>query len=482
MGKLEKHFNFKAFWAIMIVLVAVFFPKVFVDARTRPDRNDKVTKISEPVLRVKLGNWHSRVKISFPSGGWQEDNRGRKLKTFGNNREFTWSLPRNGRIQNLGKTLVFKSQKNLIKINGKDYRGFVVISIAKSGAKIINHVGLEDYLRGVVGSEIGSRSPAESIKAQTVIARTYAYANRGRHGSEGADVCDSTHCQVYKGVAAERPSIDPAVKGTRGIVMISEGDPVATLYHGTCGGMTSDNDKVFGGAPRSYLRRVACPFCEKGTYYRWTRKISITDLKKALAKEKIFFKTLSGTEIDANEPMDRAKHVLLLTDSGTKKIKGTTMRRLFNFPSTTFVIGNRQMPDLKFATAIAGNRQNSSRNAGKVLIVSLNTDADDGPQQLFIQTCRGLKRTARPEEGWKTITAESFLPDSTTQREQKEKVFTAPIQPRGPLEHIEFFGRGFGHQVGLCQAGAIELGKRNWSYRQILAFYYSNVALRSLGY
>ncbi len=300
-GKLEKHFNFKAFWAIMIVLVAVFFPKVFVDARTRPDRNDKVTKISEPVLRVKLGNWHSRVKISFPSGGWQEDNRGRKLKTFGNNREFTWSLPRNGRIQNLGKTLVFKSQKNLIKINGKDYRGFVVISIAKSGAKIINHVGLEDYLRGVVGSEIGSRSPAESIKAQTVIARTYAYANRGRHGSEGADVCDSTHCQVYKGVAAERPSIDPAVKGTRGIVMISEGDPVATLYHGTCGGMTSDNDKVFGGAPRSYLRRVACPFCEKGTYYRWTRKISITDLKKALAKEKIFFKTLSGTEIDANE-------------------------------------------------------------------------------------------------------------------------------------------------------------------------------------
>ncbi|HMM58651.1 MAG TPA: hypothetical protein PKC25_00820 [Candidatus Rifleibacterium sp.] len=50
------------------------------------------------------------------------------------------------------------------------------------------------------------------------------------------------------------------------------------------------------------------------------------------------------------------------------------------------------------------------------------------------------------------------------------------------MASIELFGRGYGHQVGLCQSGAIELGKRECSYRQILAHYYSNVALRSLDY
>lgn len=67
--------------------------------------------------------------------------------------------------------------------------------------------------------------------------------------------------------------------------------------------------------------------------------------------------------------------------------------------------------------------------------------------------------------------------------EEENSVAQAPaITRRGPLASIELFGRGYGHQVGLCQSGAIELGKREWSYRQILAYYYSNVALRSLDY
>jgi len=67
--------------------------------------------------------------------------------------------------------------------------------------------------------------------------------------------------------------------------------------------------------------------------------------------------------------------------------------------------------------------------------------------------------------------------------EEENSVTQVPaMQRRGPLSSIELFGRGYGHQVGLCQSGAIELGKREWSYRQILAHYYSNVALRSLDY
>lgn len=452
-----------------------------LEARQRESFSRSHKNVSEPILKVKLGYLHKKLTIKFPEGGQIVNQRGRRIKSLRRNETFNWALPEPGKrkrkIEHNGDKLQILGAKPILEVNGKLFRGSLIVSISEKGALVVNHVGLEDYLRGVVGSEIGSRAPAESIKAQTVIARTYAYASRGKHGAENADVCDSTHCQVYSGVSAERDTINPAVDGTRGIVMISDGEPIATLYHATCGGMTSDNDKVYGGAPRSYLRRVVCPFCREGTNYRWSRTIGVNELRTALRQEKIIFEQLIDAEIDAPSHMDRVTSLILTTNRGIFKVKGTTIRRLFNLPSTTFVLAERRLPA---GVVAAAERSESSPAAARSGFMQMKIHSIDygAPPQMFLLSAQGLKRTRKPEGGWKTIAAEA----ATQQQAMEIPVQALRTRTGGALSKVELFGRGYGHQVGLCQSGAIELGKRDWSYRQILALYYSNVALRSLDY
>ncbi|PKL45621.1 MAG: hypothetical protein CVV41_01080 [Candidatus Riflebacteria bacterium HGW-Riflebacteria-1] len=452
-------------------------------------RRSATTVAAEPILRVKMGSNHTKFSVAFPDGGWLQNKRGKKLKSMRSGETFSWSLPtkKGKRVDYLGESIYLYGNKSIVKLNNSLYRGYLQADITDKGARVINHVGIEDYLQGVVGSEIGSLSPAESLRAQTVIARTYAYASRGKHGSEGADVCDSTHCQVYKGVGAERATINPAVQATRGIVMISDGEPIATLYHASCGGMTSDNDKVYGGAPRSYLRRVICPFCKDGTNFRWSRSIKTDALAKAMRGEKIVFSRLYDAEIDAPGAMDRVTNLILHTNTGTHKVRGTTVRRLFDLPSTTFVVGNRGLAKEAIAAAAPASPPsgaNPEKTVASIRVAALVDDASEGPHQLIILTASGLKRTLRPEEGWQTIGLHQG--DDAVNSSSEIVPRAVPAAKRastgGLLDQLQLFGRGYGHQVGLCQAGAIEMGKRNWSYRQILAFYYSNVALRSLDY
>jgi stage II sporulation protein D len=446
---------------------------------------------SEPILRVKIGNTFTELKIAFPEGGWLEL-KGRRIRTLRKKEVFSWTTAvtdkkkRKKKPQYAGQIILFRSSASLVELNGKSYRGNLQIDFSGNGAKAVNLVGIEDYLRGVVGSEIGSRSPSESLKAQTVIARTYAYASRNKHGSEGADVCDSTHCQVYSGVSAERETIDAAVKGTRGIIMISDGEPIATLYHASCGGMTSDNEKVFGGAPRSYLRRVVCPFCRNGTNYRWSRSIDIRDLRTALAKEKIRIADVYDIEVESAGHMDRVDNMVLHTGSGIVKVKGTTIRRIFNLPSTTFACGSRKTPVKAIAMARQDDPPRSElqlKKPERIMIAALTILLPPSRDSCSFKPPPDLSGQPGPKPAGQSIgTARPSLRPASTGQKASYAALEPPLLQNTPLDKLEIFGRGYGHQVGLCQAGAIELGKRNWSYRQILAFYYSNVALRSLDY
>jgi stage II sporulation protein D len=434
---------------------------------------------SEPVIRVKLGGLHKKLSVSCDSGKVL-NSHGRRIRTLRKNRDFSWNLPGSrGRINYLNQTLTITSRNDIVSFNGKKYRGRLLIKFTNKGAIVVNHLGIENYLKGVVGSEMGSLSPSESLKAQTVIARTYAYSNKGKHGRDGADVCDSTHCQVYKGISSERPTINKAVAATRGIFMVSNGKPIQTLYHAACGGMTSDNDKVFGGGATSYLRRVVCPFCSKSPYYRWSKTLTIAELQKGLTKEKITFNKLYKVDYSSPAPMDRVAKIYFATDRGNFSVKGTTFRRLFSLRSTTFTLGNRR--SIKELIAMASEVIESRAGHSGIMLASLGTQVDDGPPQLIIQAQRGLKRVRKPEEGWKVISY-GKLNTAVTKEKNKTSAAKIPQNPQKPLSNIEIFGRGFGHQVGLCQAGAIEMGRRKWSYRQILPFYYSDVALRQLNY
>lgn len=120
---------------------------------------------------------------------------------------------------------------------------------------------LEEYLRAVVPAEVPALWPAEAVKAQAVAARTYAQSaiERPRHADQGADICTSpAHCQNYD-PSRIHPASDEAILATDGLIMRYEGKTIEAVFSANCGGHTLNNEDVFRGAPRPYLRGVPCP-------------------------------------------------------------------------------------------------------------------------------------------------------------------------------------------------------------------------------
>jgi hypothetical protein len=98
-------------------------------------------------------------------------------------------------------TLTPAESNPLVRVNGKGYRGSVVILRGGTGITVINRVGLESYLLGVVSAEMGRRGPAEqaALRAQAVVSRTYALRNLGRWKAQGFDLVATVAAQVYSG-------------------------------------------------------------------------------------------------------------------------------------------------------------------------------------------------------------------------------------------------------------------------------------------
>lgn len=147
-----------------------------------------------------------------------------------------------------------------VRVGAKRVRGELIVRAGQAGAQVVNLVGLEIYLRGVVPAELGPKAfPAiEALKAQAVAARTYAIAHLGEHDAEGYDICDSTLCQVYGGADAEQALSDQAVAETAGEVALFAGLPIDAMYHSTCAGHTEDAAAVFPERAAPYLKGVPC--------------------------------------------------------------------------------------------------------------------------------------------------------------------------------------------------------------------------------
>ena len=156
------------------------------------------------------------------------------------------------------------SDGSFLAVNDSRYRGNVLLVATPRGTlHVVNRVGLEEYLLGVVPLEMGPRvyDEIEALKAQAVAARTYAVKRRGDFSAEGYDLCATARCQVYGGATAEQPLSSQAVMATAGQVLLFAGSPADTLFTSTCGGRTEDAFIVFPSYSQAvfpYLRSVSC--------------------------------------------------------------------------------------------------------------------------------------------------------------------------------------------------------------------------------
>ncbi len=148
-----------------------------------------------------------------------------------------------------------------MRFDDRPYRGRIEVFANTRGAlTVVNVLGLEDYVKGVVPNELsaGGFPLLEAHKAQAIAARTYALRNRGQFMSQGYDLLPTTRSQVYRGLVSENPLSTRAVEETRGMIATYDGEPINALYTSTCGGRTEDAENIFNDAARLSERTRVC--------------------------------------------------------------------------------------------------------------------------------------------------------------------------------------------------------------------------------
>lgn len=132
-----------------------------------------------------------------------------------------------------------------ISAKGKWYRGFLILHNKNGALSVINNVNIEDYIKGVVPSEMPSKWAYEAHKAQAIAARSYALANLGKRAGSGYDLKDTPEDQAYGGASAESAQTNKAVEETKGIVLIYNLKIIPAYYSASAGGQTSSSSDVW---------------------------------------------------------------------------------------------------------------------------------------------------------------------------------------------------------------------------------------------
>ncbi|HKF20794.1 MAG TPA: SpoIID/LytB domain-containing protein [Candidatus Angelobacter sp.] len=260
--------------------------------------------------------------------------------------------------------------------------------------KLVALMPLEDYVAAALQGESANFKHPESLKAMAVAVRTYAARFRPRHGDEGFDFCDNTHCQNLN-FTGPMPSVRAAVAATRGELLWYQGSPAATYYHQNCGGTLAAGEEVWPAVHAPYLREHVDPYCRQGAPLPWKAEFARTEFDKALRDQGLTVPT--------------AWSALEILSRGAS---GRATRLAFRAPG--------QEPQL----------------------ISAST----------------LRFAIGRSFGWNRIRSDLYEIEATG-------------------TSITFNGRGAGHGVGLCQAGAEEMARQGQNYRQILAFYYPGTGL-----
>jgi stage II sporulation protein D len=222
------------------------------------------------------------------------------------------------------------ASKQPLTVDGRAYRGRIVVVPDGKALDAIDTVGLEGYVKGVVPAEMPPRWPPEALKAQAVAARSYALANLAK--GRPYDLYGDTRSQVYGGVAGESPSASAAVDATKGEVALYKGKVADTLFFSTSGGRTASAVETTGIAV-PYLVSVADPYDTLSPYHDWGPV-----LFDAASVEKQLKLSAPVADIGVvNGPSGRVKSMVVTGDDESRvTFTGNQVRNALDLRSTWF--------------------------------------------------------------------------------------------------------------------------------------------------
>ena len=231
----------------------------------------------------------------------------------------------------------------LVRLAGREYRGRLVVTAAAGALLVINRLGIESYLAGVVNAEMGRRADPElqALLAQAVVSRTYALQALARGRALSWDVVSTVSDQAYLGASAELAQGWAAVRETNGQILEYQGQVIDPFYHSTCGGRTAAGEEVFQNARRPYLVSVsdAAPngtsWCAISPRYQWTERwtgAALTEvLRSTLGPLGVAVEqqgVLRDVTVAQRSPSGRVSELSLIFARGTVPVRGQVVRQV----------------------------------------------------------------------------------------------------------------------------------------------------------
>jgi SpoIID/LytB domain protein len=221
------------------------------------------------------------------------------------------------------------------------------VKVLLSNGKV-KRMGLESYVRGVVGAEVSASWPLAALEAQAVASRTYALTAHA--GGAKFDVYSDTRSQMYLGKAAETHATDTAVKATEGQIVTYGGQPAITYFFASSGGHTESVQNAWvGAAPEPWLVGVQDPY-DGGPLHRWTIELSFHEAGVRL--KGLLNGSFKGIEVLKRGSSPRIVSAYVLGSKGKTLVSGGELQERLGLYDTwahfsvTSAKGTRPEPDV----------------------------------------------------------------------------------------------------------------------------------------
>lgn len=339
----------------------------------------------------------------------------------------------------------------------KWYGGFEYRRSTGGNINVINVVGVDDYVRGVLPYEMNNAWPMEALKAQAVVARTYALLQNKHYASYKFDVCNTTDCQVYLGANQATAATDQAALDTAGIVVTYGGVYAETTYYSSNGGASESAENVWTKAV-PYLVGREDPYEATITIPNYTYTVTYTysQLTTLLQSKNYSIGRVTSAYVSRSTPTGNVAAVTFRDSSGkTITITGEACRTVLS--SSMFGEG-KSVKSMHFTISGGGGGHYFVNGSGTL----------GGLDGLYAVSGGG--DLGRLEEGETYVLTSSGMS------------LLEPADDGAPsADGITITGSGSGHNVGMSQYGAKAMAELGYTYEDILYFYYADIDLERVG-
>ncbi len=233
-------------------------------------------------------------------------------------------------VYGASRIAIIPRREALISINEGHFRGTVlIIDNAGLNFTVVNTIGLEQYIRGVLYHEISDKWPMEAMKAQAVATRTFAVYSMGKFASRDYDVTNDVYSQVYGGRSAERYRTNLAVSRTTGEVLAYKRKIFPAFFHANSGGMTEDAAQLWDVDIPPLKGGIKSVFSEASPHYQWRQNFRLKDIQDALNARGYELGLIKEIRVAERNASGRVKKLMILTRDGKEaSIEGKVFREI----------------------------------------------------------------------------------------------------------------------------------------------------------